>query len=104
MYVVVYADGAKAYDTWMGATRVTSDGSVVYDIVNEPNLELPPSIAKLGSMELGITKLGNSPIILRKLKLPTSCKNIAISIDSKTADKLVIMSLGYTYKIGKVKE
>lgn len=104
LYVVVYADGAKAYDTWMGATRVTSDGSVVYDIINEPTLELPPSIAKLGLMELGITKLGNSPIILRKLKLPTTCKNIAISIESKTADKLVIMSLGYTYKIGKVKE
>ena len=104
LYVVVYADGAKAYDTWMGATRVASDGSVIYEIVNEPTLELPPSVARLGSMELGITKLGNSPIILRKLKLPTACKNIAISIESKTADKLVIMALGYTYKIGKVKE
>lgn len=104
LYVKVYADGATVYDTWVGATRVLSTGEVIYEVVEKPTLELPPSIAQLGGMKLGITKLGNSPIILRKLKLPTSCKNIAISIESRTDEKLVIMSIGYTYKIGKVKE
>lgn len=104
LYVKVYSDGAIAYDTWVGATRVLPTGEVVYEVTNEPTLELPPSVAKLGGMELGVTKLGNSPVILRKLKLPTACKNIAISIESMTDEKLVIMSIGYTYKIGKVKE
>lgn len=104
LYVTVSSDGALVYDTWLGATKVSPSGEVTYEVVNTPTLELPPSIAKLGNIKLGITKLGYSPIILRKLKLPTSCKNLTINVQSMTDEKLLIMSLGYTYKVGKVKE
>lgn len=104
LYVSVYSDGATAYDTWVRATSLDSDGAVIYTVSSEPNLEIPPSVSRLGFMTLGDTKLGFNPVILRKLKLPVKCKNVALSVESKTTEKLLIMSIGYTYKVGKVKE
>lgn len=104
LYVTVLADGTTVYDTWVGYAGIDSDGAVIYTVTNEPTLELPPSVSRLGYMTLGETKLGFNPIILRKLKMPVKCKNVAIQVESRTSEKLLIMSIGYTYKVGKVKE
>lgn len=104
LYVKVMGDGSTYHDTWVGAVSINNQGEVLYDIVEEPTTNLPASVGVLSAMELGNAKLGYSPITLRKLKLPITCKNIAISIESRTMDKLSIMSIGYTFKLGKVKE
>lgn len=133
LYVSVYADGTLYYDTWAGVAEVNSIGEVIYELIKTPTVTLPSSIAKLeqpvdlgsviinpdgsvsynkndnepdieSSIKLGYTKLGDSPIVVRKLKLPVACKNIAIKIKTTTTSKLNILSIGYTFKLGKVKE
>lgn len=136
IYVSVYADGTLYYDTWMGVASLNGIGEVIYEMTNEPTVNLPSSFAKLeshitpgsiiinpdgsigsapavpsiptpeqdSSVILGSTKLGENPIVVRKLKLPVSCKNISIKISTYTTDKLDILAVGYTFKLGKVKE
>lgn len=133
LYVSVYADGSLYYDTWAGVAEVNRAGEVIYELVNTPTVVFPSSIAKLeepvnpgtvtlnpdgsvsytknsqepdieSSIRLDYTKLGDSPIAVRKLKLPVACKNIAIKIKTTTTGKLNVLSIGYTFKLGKVKE
>lgn len=132
LFIKVFADGTLYYDTLVGVTSINPNGEVIYEMQNKPTTTLPPSIAKLDSpippvstvvnpdgsitsttgltkdqsstIILGTTRLGETPIIVRKIKLPVSCKNIAIEVTTTTGSQLNVLAVGYTFKLGKVKE
>lgn len=101
----VYADGhlvndPKVYDCYID--EVTNQIVYDYDLVKE--LNFTEKISLLGNIRLNKTKLGESTYETRKLIVPARGKNFTIKIYGESSDYLSIESLGFTFKLGKVRE
>ena len=82
---------------------VNEVGEVEYFQAEDPNVILETS-AFLGQMELGFTPLGELTQKVHKLSFSGKGKNIKLIIEQKTDASFGIVSIGYLYKLGKVKE
>jgi hypothetical protein len=78
-------------------------GEVEYSISADPNIILETS-AFLGDLELGVTALGELTQKVHKLSFSGKGKNIKLIIEQQTDASFGIVSIGYLYKLGKVKE
>lgn len=101
----VYADGhlvndPKVYDCYVD--EVTNQIVYDYDLVEE--LNFTEKVSLLGNIRLNKTKLGESTYETRKLIVPARGKNFTIKIYGESSDYLSIESLGFTFKLGKVRE
>lgn len=104
LFAEVYADGAKLHSTITGAVVVNDDGSITYEEINAPNVQIDGTTSRFDNILLGLSKFGYNPNIIRKLKLPVKAKNVSILIRSTNGERLSIQAIGYTFKLGKVKE
>lgn len=101
----VYSDGhlindPKTYNCYID--EVT--GQVVYDYYETKQLTFNEMISLLGNMRLSRTRLGESTYETRKIIVPGKGKNFTVKMYGESSDYLSIESLGFTYKLGKVKE
>lgn len=101
----VYSDGhlvndPKTYNCYID--EVT--GQVIYDFTETKQLTFNEMISLLGNMRLSKTRFGESTYETRKIIVPGKGKNFTIKIYGESSDYLSIESLGFTYKLGKVKE
>ena len=101
----VYADGhlvnnPKVYNCYID--EITNQIVYEYDEVKE--LNFTEKVSLLGNIRLNKTKLGESTYETRKMIIPTRGKNFTIKIYGESSDYLSIESLGFTFKLGKVRE
>ena len=101
----VYSDGhivnnPKIYNCYID--EVTRQ--VVYDYTENRKLSFNEMVSLLGNMRLDYTKLGESTYETRKLVIPAQGKNFTIKMYGESSDYLGIESLGFTFKLGKVRE
>lgn len=105
-FLEIYADGhlvndPKTYKCYLD--EVTH--SVIYDYTETKLLDFNEKVSLLGNMRLSHTRLGESDYETRKIIVPScKAKNIVVKIYGESADYLSIESLGFTFKLGKVKE
>lgn len=104
-FIEVYVDGhlvndPKVFDCYIDE----STGQIVYDYTEEKQLKFNEMVSLLGNMRLDNTKLGESTYETKKLVIPCKGKNFTIKIYGESDDYLSIESLGFAYKLGKVKE
>ena len=106
-FLEVYSDGhllndPKSYNCYVDENT----GQVVYDYTENKQLTFNEMVSLLGNMRLGKTKLGESTYETRKILLPGTGKgkNFTIKMYGESDDFLSIESIGFTYKLGKVKE
>ena len=100
LYVEMFANGAKVYSTNAVATYIDNDGAVIYTL--ESNI--PSTYVEIGSSLIGSSVLGSSTNTLRKLRLPTKCKNVSVKVTTNEECSISVIAMGYTYKLGKIKE
>lgn len=99
---------------------VNSDGTITYQPIENPNFEtddvysVDPN-AVLGSFIMGRTTIGEVPTQLHKIALGFKGRNITLQIsqggydqnkpiDEQVAEYFGFQDLGYSYKLGKVRE
>lgn len=102
----VYADGHLVNDPKKYICYVDNvTHQIVYDYTEENVLSFNEQQSILGNIRLDYTRLGNTEYETRKIILPSSkCKNIEVKIYGKSDDALSIESLGFLFKLGKVKQ
>lgn len=101
----VYSDGhlvnsPRIYDCYVD--EITNQ--VVYDYTENKELSFNEMVSLLGNIRLGHTKLGESTYETKKIVVPCSGKNFTIKMYGESSDHLAIESLGFTFKLGKVRE
>lgn len=101
----VYSDGhlinsPRVYNCYID--EVTDQ--VVYDYTDVKELSFDEMISLLGNIRLGYTKFGESTYETKKMIIPCTGKNFTIKIYGESSDHLAIESLGFTFKLGKVRE
>ena len=101
----VYSDGhlinsPRIYNCYID--EVTDQ--VVYDYTEVKELSFDEMISLLGNIRLGYTKFGESTYETKKMIIPCTGKNFTIKIYGESSDHLAIESLGFTFKLGKVRE
>ena len=101
----IYSDGhivndPRTYNCYID--EITKQ--VVYDYTENKELSFDEMVALLGNMRLNNTRLGESTYETRKLVIPSSGKNFTVKMYGESSDYLGIESLGFTFKLGKVRE
>ena len=105
MYFELYVDGHLVNDPKVFNCYIDEfTKQVVYDYTSNKALSFNEMASILGNMRLGTTKLGQTDYETKKLIVPSKGKNFAIKIYGESSDSLSIDSIGFTYKLGKVKE
>jgi hypothetical protein len=82
---------------------VNALGEVEYSVSPDPNINLISS-AILGELELGTTPLGEITQQVHNLSFSGKGKNIKVIIEQQLDASFGIISMGYLFKLGKVKE
>ena len=101
----IYSDGhivndPRVYNCYID--EITKQ--VVYDYTENKELSFDEMISLLGNMRLNNTRLGESTYETRKLVIPSSGKNFTVKMYGESSDYLGIESVGFTFKLGKVRE
>lgn len=108
----LYCDGHLVNDPRVYTSYVDEvTRQIVYDYTTKKdleftgqNLEFSERVALLGTMRLDNTRLGEGTYETKKLIVPAKGKNFSVKIYGESDDFLSIESLGFTCKLGKVKE
>lgn len=77
---------------------------VVYEYTVNKDLTFDERAAVLGTMRLDNTRLGEGTYETKKLIIPAKGKNFTVKIYGESDDSLSIDSIGFVFKLGKVKE
>lgn len=105
LFIEVYVDGHLVNDPKEFSCYVDeTTGQIVYDYTEEKQLKFNEMISLLGNMRLDNTKFGESTYETKKLVIPCKGKNFTVKIYGESSDYISIESLGFAYKLGKVKE
>lgn len=104
-FLEVYADGHLVNDPRRYRAYVDEvTGQVIYDYTEIKDLSFDEQEALLGNLRLDNTRLGKTEYETKKIIIPsTKCKNVIVKIYGKSDDYLSIESLGFLFKLGKVK-
>lgn len=104
-FLEVYADGHLVNDPRHYYAYVNeATGEVVYDYTEEKALNFDEQQSLLGNLRLDHTQLGKTEYETKKIIIPsTKCKNVVVKIYGISDDYLSIESLGFLFKLGKVK-
>ena len=105
-FLEIYADGHLINDPRTYKCYVDEvTHQIVYDYTEIRALDFNEKVSLLGNMRLSHTRLGESDYETRKIIVPScKAKNIVVKIYGVSADYLSIESLGFVFKLGKVKE
>ena len=103
LFVTVEVDNYDVLIPSESAAFVNPLGEVEYVVSPDPNINLASS-AFLGQMELANTPLGEITQQLHKLSFSGKGKNIKVIIEQQLDASFGIISIGYLFKLGKVKE
>lgn len=104
IYVTGYADGLIQFDTNYYVVSIDENtGEVVYLEENDPSFTIPP-VGLLGQFIIGLNRLGQQNYYLGKIKKKLVGKNISLKITSDVDTSVGIQSIGYTFKLGKIKQ
>jgi hypothetical protein len=102
---IVKADGALANNPYIYVSYIDDiTGQIVYDYTENRELYFNEAIPLLGNLRVDQTPLSHTLYETRKLITPAKGKNFTIKIMGESSDSLSIESLGFTFKLGKVKE
>lgn len=102
---IIKADGALANNPYIYVTHIDDiTGQIVYDYTENRELYFNEAIPLIGNLRLDQTLLSHNLYETRKLITPAKGKNFTIKIMGESSDSLSIESLGFTFKLGKVKE
>lgn len=101
----VKADGhplsqIKSYNIYVD--EVT--GEVKKEEIDVKDLKINESSSTLGSMRLGVTKVGNTTYELLMISQRGKGKNLGIVIEGESSNYFAIENISYIFKIGKIKE
>ena len=99
----LYSDGHIVNDPVKYYTEI-EDGKVVYKYKVENYLTFDEIISSLGNYRLGKTKLGETAYQTKKIVIPAKGKNFYVHIKGESNQNLNIESLGFVFKLGKVKQ
>jgi hypothetical protein len=103
LFVSVKVDNYDVLIPSESTAFVNPFGEVEYVVSPDPNITLISS-AFLGELELALTPLGEITQKLHKLSFSGKGKNIKVIIEQKLDASFGIISMGYLFKLGKVKE
>ena len=105
-FLEIYADGHLINDPRIYKCYIDEvTHNVIYDYTENKVLDFNEKVSLLGNMRLSHTRLGESDYETRKIIVPScKAKNIVVKIYGVSADYLSIESLGFVFKLGKVKE
>jgi hypothetical protein len=103
LFVTVKVDNYDVLIPSESTAFVNPFGEVEYVVSPDPNITLQSS-AFLGQMELANTPLGEITQQLHKLSFSGKGKNIKVIIEQQLDASFGIISIGYLFKLGKVKE
>lgn len=103
LFITVKVDGYDVLTPNTSSTFINELSEVEYVVTTAPNIILQSS-AFLGKLEIGETPLGEITQKLHKLSFGGKGKNIKVIIEQKLDSSFGILSIGYLYKLGKVKE
>ena len=104
-FLEVYADGHLVNDPRKYKAYIDEvTGQVIYDYTETKELSFDEQEALLGNLRLDNTRLGKTEYQTKKIIIPsTKCKNVIVKIYGTSDDYLSIESLGFLFKLGKVK-
>ena len=94
--ISVILDGRIVIDPKTYTVRVNDEGELEYVLSVNPET--------LGTFEIGEDKLGGSTQQTHKVVVGGKGKNITLSIEQNARNMFGIVSIGYLYKLGKVRE
>lgn len=97
-------DGYLVNDPVKYEVYVNSNGEVVYTYNTEKYLTFDEYISSLGTFRLDNTRLGEALYQTKKLVLPAKGKNFSIKIKGSSNQNLTVESIGFVFKLGKVKQ
>lgn len=104
-YFELYKDGHIVNDPKKYTVSIDeATGQVLYNYEAENYLSFDEAVSTLGNFRLGYTPLGKTTYQTKKLVLPAKGKNFYINISGFSSDKLTIESVGFVFKLGKVKQ
>ena len=103
LFITVKVDGYDVLTPDNSFAFINEMSEVEYITNTEPNIILQ-SPAFLGQLELGETPLGDITQKLHKLSFGGKGKNIKVVIEQQLDASFGIISIGYLFKLGKVKE
>lgn len=103
LFMTVKVDNYDVLTPSKSFAFVNELGEVEYVVNSDPNVVLITS-AFLGELELGTTPLGEITQKVHKLSFSGKGKNIKFIIEQQTDSSFGIISIGYLYKLGKVRE
>jgi len=104
IYVELYANGNLVNDTYMRYVSKNSDGSLVYNAIETPITRLDGAPVLFGKSIIGETTFGVLDDVVKKLRLTSKTNNISVKVRTEENCAFTILAIGYTYKLGKVKE
>src|SRR5690606_31248926 len=106
LYITVYVDNLKKITPYKFEVSVNELGEIEYtqilDDTKESNLEL--YVAKLDDFKINYDKLSDTTQQTHKIVISSKGKNISLEIETIPKDYFSIINIGYSYKLGKVKE
>jgi hypothetical protein len=103
LFITTKVDGYEVLTPESSQATVNELGEVEYNTTVTPNLNLISS-AFLGELELGLTPLGEITQQVHKISFSGKGKNIKLIIEQRLDSSFGIISIGYLFKLGKVKE
>lgn len=104
VYVTLYANGYLRYSPNNCTAIINEKREVEYIETTDPTLRLAANKIILGQAKLGDNKLGGTDFTVHKLNYPSKCKNVYLYIEIESDSSFSLHSIGYIYKLGKVKE
>lgn len=108
LYVNVYVDDFLVVDPHTYKVVKNSVGVLTYVEYVDPEVDsqvtLTLSNAELGTFVLDEDALGDSPMMIHKIPIGKKGKTVQIMFEHKSNGSFGISSIGYIYKVGKVKE
>ena len=107
LYLTVNVDEYEKispYTATFSVNKLTGEVEYTYLLDDNKDSNLDLGLAYLGNFDLGFDPLGDSQSQVHKVVLSSKGKNVSIEIEQTSNGFFGITSIGYLYKVGKVKE
>lgn len=107
LYLTVNVDEYEKispYTATFSVNKATGEIEYTYSLDDNKESNLDLGLAYLGNFDLGFDPLGDSQSQVHKVVLSSKGKNVSIEIEQTSNGFFGITSIGYLYKVGKVKD
>lgn len=100
--IEVLADSATVLTTDTSYASVDSNGNVIWNAVDEPNLSIDPGTI-FGQWDMGTSAFGHVLSSVEKFKLTGKCKYTKVTVSHNEATQNQFLGFGFIYKVKKPK-